>query len=111
MVLELGKAVSFLLSILSLYSLALSAFFIPGSRWQDRLSMALLHVALAGCVCFASGFVFSWPTQASGGTPLALTSTLPVRIFLWSLLGLALLFVTSWYLDVYYLTLLWRNQP
>jgi hypothetical protein len=37
--------------------------------------------------------------------------TLPVRLFLWSLAGMALLFFLCWYLEEYYVPLLWKNQP
>jgi hypothetical protein len=56
--LELGKALSFFLSILSICPLVMNAFFVPGTRWQERLGMALVRAALAGCVCFASGLLF-----------------------------------------------------
>lgn len=111
MFLELGKALSFFLSILSLYPVALSAFFVPGSRWQERLTMSLVKVAFAGCVCFASGLLFSLQPQESLEEEPSLMSTLPVRMFFWTLLGMAVLFVLSWYLEEYYVPLLWRNQP
>ena len=37
MLLEIGKSLSLLLSILSLDALLASAFFVPGARWDDRL--------------------------------------------------------------------------
>jgi hypothetical protein len=40
-----------------------------------------------------------------------LLHTLPVRLFLWALSGFSLLFVLGWYLDAYYVPLLWRNLP
>lgn len=110
MLLELGKALSFFLSILSLYPIVMSAFFAPGTHWEERLSLALMKIALAGCVCFASGLFFYRPAHGQDpGEPLM--QTLPVRIFLWTLIGVAVLFVLSWYLEEYYVPLLWRNQP
>ena len=108
MLLEVGKALSFFMSILSLYALLVSAFFVPGSRWEERLVGSLLRIALAGCMCFASGLLFRVSTEP-GEPPV--TRTLPVRLFLWALAGMALLFVLSWYLEEYYVPLLWRNQP
>jgi hypothetical protein len=105
MVLELSRALSFFLSILSLYPVLTSAFFVPGSHWQDRLAMSLLRIALAACVCFISGLLFSWPSPANPAGQ-SLTSTLPVRMFLWTLTGMAILFAVSWYLEEYYLPLL-----
>lgn len=107
MLLELGKALSFFMSILSLYALLVSAFFVPGSRWEERLVGSLLRIALAACVCFASGLLFR--STEPGEPPV--TRTLPVRLFLWALAGMALLFFLSWYLEEYYVPLLWRNQP
>lgn len=110
MLLEIGKALSFILSILSLYPIVLSAFFVPGIHWEDRLSLALVKIAMAGCICFASGLLFCRPPRAGcKGEPLM--RTLPVQIFMWTLAGVAVLFLLSWYLETYYVPLLWRNQP
>lgn len=110
MLLEFGKVLSFFLSILSLYPIVVSAFFVPGTHWEERLSLSLVKVAMAGCICFASGFFFSRPPRPGcPGEPLM--QTLPVRIFLWTVAGVAVFFVLSWYLETYYVPLLWRNQP
>lgn len=107
---EIGKALSFMLSILSLFPLVVSAFFEPGTHWQDRLTMSMVRIGLAACVCSASGLFFSRPSSPDDrGVPL--TQTLPVRMFFWTLLGVALMFVLSWYLEAYFVPLLWRNQP
>jgi hypothetical protein len=105
--LDLGRAVSLALSIISLYALMDSAFFIPGTRWEERLVASSARIGFAACVCFASGILFRHSTDPE----VPLTRTLPVRLFLWTLLGISLLFAISWYLDVYYVPLLWRNQP
>ena len=102
MLLELLRPLSFLLSILSLYTVMMNAFFVPGIRWEERLWMALLRVGFAGCVCFSSGILYSWPTHVPGFQTEPLLSTLPIRLFFWTVLGVALLFALSWYLDVYY---------
>jgi hypothetical protein len=39
------------------------------------------------------------------------TRTLPVRLYFWALAGMTVLFVLSWYLEEYYVPLIWRNQP
>lgn len=112
MVLELGKAISFFASIASLYALMASAFFVPGTEWQDRLIGSLLRILMAACVCFASGILFR--EEALQNTPESeppLTSTLPVRLFFWSLLAMALLFLLSWFLETYYIPQIWKNQP
>jgi hypothetical protein len=106
LLLDLGKVVSFVMSILSLCVLLDSAFFIPATRWEDRLVASVARVGLAGCVCMISGWLFHFSEPK---VPLA--HTLPVRLFLWALSGFSLLFALGWYLDVYYVPLLWRNLP
>jgi hypothetical protein len=105
--LDLSRALSLALSIISLYALMDSAFFIPGTRWEERLVASFARIGFAACVCFASGILFRHSTDPA----VPLTRTLPVHLFLWTLLGISLLFSISWYLDVYYVPLLWRNQP
>lgn len=100
MILDLARALSFFLSILSLYWVTISAFFVPGTRWQERLTLALLRMSLAACVCFFSGLLFSWPARSSR-RPESITSTLPVQLFFWTLAGIAILFLGSWYLASY----------
>jgi hypothetical protein len=107
MLLEIGKGVSLLMSILSLCALLESAFLAPGTRWEERLIGSLLRIALAGCVCFASGLLF----QSAEPEPASVTRTLPVKLFFWALAGMAVLFVLSWYLEEYYVPLIWKNQP
>lgn len=110
MLLEIGKSLSLLLSILSLDFLLASAFFVPGARWDDRLLNSLVRVLLAGCVCFASGLLFEHPHGESQERSDIL-HTLPVRLFFWGLAGMTLLFALSWYLEEYYVPMLWKNQP
>jgi hypothetical protein len=94
---DLSKVVSFAMSILSLCALLDTAFFIPATRWEDRLIASLARIGFAGCVCLISGVLFHFSQPQ---VPLA--RTLPVRLFVWTLSGLLLLFVIGWYLDVYY---------
>jgi hypothetical protein len=111
MLLELSKAFSFLVSLMSLYFVFWNSFFIPGSRWEERVWLACSSVGFAGCVCFMSGIVFRWPSAENPERDCPLLSTLPVRVFLWALVGMVVLFVSSWYLDVYYVPQLWKNLP
>jgi hypothetical protein len=105
--LDLGRVVSLALSILSLYALLDSAFFLPATRWEERLVASIARVGLAACVCLISGHLFRFRNHPQ----VALGRTLPVRLFLWTILGAAILFALAWYLDVYYVPLLWKNQP
>lgn len=111
MFLEIGRGLSFILSILSLYAVLEGAFFIPGSDWLERLNLSLLRVAIAACACFASGILFALPRAKHAESDMPITSTLPVQMFFWGMAGVAILSVVSWYLEVYYVPLLWRNLP
>ncbi|MGA9673004.1 MAG: hypothetical protein WBQ94_27640 [Terracidiphilus sp.] len=105
MLFELARPLSFFLSMLSLYPVMMHAFFVPGTRWPERLLASLLHIALAGCVCFMSGLLYSRPSPATPeGEPLM--STFPVRMFLWTMVGMALLFALSWFLEEYFVPLM-----
>jgi hypothetical protein len=109
MLLEILRPVSFFLSLLSLYPVLMGAFFEPGSRWEDRMWMALARVGFAACICFASGILYSWPGPTPAERGESVLTTLPVRVFFWAMVGVALLFVLSWYLDVYYVPLARRD--
>jgi hypothetical protein len=102
MILDIAKASSFFLSIFCLYQVVLNAFFVPGSRWEERLILALAKIALAGCVCFLSGLLFSQPWRMNSKPAEHLLATLPVRMYLWTILGVSVLFVLSWYLEESY---------
>jgi hypothetical protein len=105
--LDLARAISLAFSILSLYALLNSAFFLPATRWEERLVASVARVGLAVCVCLISGILFRF--QARPEVPL--TRTLPVRLLIWTLVGAAAFFALGWYLDRYYVPQLWRNQP
>ena len=106
MFLELLRPLSFFLSILSLYPVMLSAFFVPGTRWEERLWLALLRVTLAACVCLLSGLLYAWHPPSSPAAAEPLLSTLPVRLFFWAMAGMTLLFALSWCLDTWYMPML-----
>jgi hypothetical protein len=106
MLLELARPLSFILSILSLYPVLVSAFFVPGTHWQERLGMAVLYIALAACICFMSGLLFAWPTRTVPATGQPLLTTLPVRLFFWAMTAMTILFAVSWYLEEFYLPML-----
>jgi hypothetical protein len=98
MFLDLSKALCFFLCILSLYHASIHAFFVPGTRWEERLLLALVRLALAACICFFSGLVFTWPIRTNPDRGQHLIATLPVRLFLWSTACMVALFLSSWFL-------------
>jgi len=101
MLLDLARAVSFLLSIVTLSWAALGAFFVPGSHWQDRLTLASLRLAVAACMSLFSGLLFSWRSGTRRTLHQPLTSTLPVQLFFWAVAAIVILFIGSWYLASY----------
>jgi hypothetical protein len=107
LLLDLGRALTFLLSILSLYALVDTAFFVTATTWQQRLLASIARVVLAACVSFVSGLLFHLHTNPN----IPISRTLPVRIFLWTLAAVIVLFTLAWLLDAYYVPLLWKNQP
>lgn len=98
MLLDIAKAVSFLFSLLLLCRTALFAFFIPGTRWEERLAFAALRLGFAACVCVFSGLLFTWPADSNPDRGKPLVSSLPVRLLIWSTAAIAVLFVSAWYL-------------
>ncbi|WP_263379328.1 hypothetical protein [Granulicella paludicola] len=112
MLLDLGKALSFLISLLSLYPLFFAAFFVPGTHWQDRLLLASDKVVLSALCCFVSGILFSTSEhRQSTLTAQEVFATLPVRLYVLALGGMAVLFLSSWFIDTYYMPLFWKNLP
>jgi hypothetical protein len=112
MLLELVRAISFFLALLSLYPAMWSAFFAPGERWEDRLFMALGRMLTSACLCLASGFLFAIPTKDDDADkPTSVLNTPPVRMFFCAMAGIALLFFVSWYLAVYYVPLTYKYLP
>ena len=98
MLLELAKLASFLLSILSLYSVLVPAFFEPARSWQQRLVLGLTRLAVAGCISVASGCLFALPVRTNPDRHVPLWKTLPIRVFLSAAIVLATLFLLTWYL-------------
>ncbi len=98
MLLDLAKAVAFFFCILVLCQSALYAFFVPGTHWRERLMYALVRLAFAACVCLLSGIVFTLPVRANPDRNQPLAQSMPVRLYLWSLVGISILFAMAWYL-------------
>jgi hypothetical protein len=98
MLLDLTKSLSFFATLLSLYPVVLNAFFLPATRWQDRLLLALSRLAISACIALVSGILFRWPSPSNPDAGQSLTATLPIRLFLWSSIALTILFTLHWYL-------------
>jgi cation transport ATPase len=96
--LDLAKAGSFFFCILVLCRAAMHAFFDPAASLQDRILLALAQLFFAACVAVFSGFIFTWPVRSNPEYGRRITSTLPIRVFLWASAGMVTLFLTSWYL-------------
>ena len=99
MLLDLAKAVSFFLCIVCLYQAAIHTFFLPGTHWHDRLLFALVRLAFAACICLLSGILFLVPARTNPDRDLTLSHTPPVRLYLWSLGAITLLFLLGWLLS------------
>ena len=95
--LEIAKAATFFASLLALYWTALSAFFLPGLDWQDRLLLALARLSLSAAVCLFSALIFRLPTPSNPDANQPLTAALPLQLFFWAAPILALLVLASWY--------------
>jgi cation transport ATPase len=104
---DLAKLAALVLTILSIYALLGSVFFIPGTTWQLRLESSIQTLVMTGCVCFASGLLFRLTTHPEP----AVIRTLPVRLFFWSLGGVVLMFLLSRYLEVYYIPYDLKHLP
>jgi hypothetical protein len=110
--LPLVKFVALALSILSLCALMGHAFFVPGTAWEDRLIDGLGMMGLAAAICFASGLIFEIPNRKFDPEPTpSLIQTLPVRLFLWAVPVMAVVFVVSWFLAADFVPMIWKNRP
>lgn len=106
MLLDLGKFASLLLSILCLFAVFHTAFIMPAGSFDDRAIASLKMLAVAAAVCWGSGWIFCYWERKMGAENPSIARTLPMRAFWWSSLGMLILFLVSWYVEVYYLPLL-----
>jgi hypothetical protein len=111
MLLEFARTFSFFVSMLALYPVVSGAFFVPGSHWHERLILAAARLGLAGCLALVSGILFARPWVYEDGAGRRLIAALPVRIYLWTILAVAVLFLLSWYLNEFYVPYLWKSLP
>jgi hypothetical protein len=81
-----------------------SAFFVPAHGFEVRILASLKMLALAAAACWTGGWIFCrWERRMGGNCRLA--TTLPMMMFWWASTIFVLLFVLSWYFEVYYLPL------
>jgi len=105
MVLELARPVALLCSILSLLGVFHAAFLEPTGDVEQRLVGSLGPLLLAASIAFAGGLTFQarWRTGGNRRSEyvVPLIETFPMRIFCWSVAGMAVLFLLSWYLEAH----------
>jgi undecaprenyl pyrophosphate phosphatase UppP len=95
---DLGKFLAMLASILSLYWSAVAAFFTVNADWSERLMLLALKLVIACCISVVSGMVFSLPLRANPDAGEPLLQTLPVQLFCWGAMCIVAIFLLSWYL-------------
>jgi hypothetical protein len=105
MLLELGKFCSLLLGILCLCAVFHCAFLVQDTSLIDRLVAALKMLAGTAVICYGSGWIFHRWDLMVGIKDSSIVSSLPMKLFWWALLGMAVLFIVSWYLEYYYMPL------
>jgi hypothetical protein len=106
MLLELARPIVLLACILALLTLFHAAFLEPAVSTFEHLEDALGPLLLAAASAIVGGFVFL-PSRRARVVPISrardLWATFPIRVFFWSTLGMALLFVAAWYFETYLL--------
>lgn len=96
---ELAKPVTFILCILSLYALFITAFLVPSSDMHQKIYDSLGLLMLAAGASLVSGLIFQRATPERYPGSTRLTATLPVQLFCWSSSVMLVLFIVSWYLE------------
>ena len=78
---ELGKPVTFIFCILSLYALFVSAFLVPSSDMHQKICDSLSLLMLAAGMSLISGLIFVRATPEPHAGKVRLVTTLPVQLF------------------------------
>jgi hypothetical protein len=94
---ELAKPVTFILCILSLYALFMTAFLLPSNDMHQKICDCLGPLMLAAGVSLISGLIFLRAMPEPGNARLV--ATLPVQLFVWASGIMLVLFIVSWYLE------------
>lgn len=103
MLLELGKFISLLGSLLCLCALFHAAFLIPANTFEQRLLSLLQMLMFAAGVSLASGWIFYYQERRAGMQPTSIASTFPMKVFWWTAAIILGLFLFAWFLQVYFL--------
>jgi hypothetical protein len=103
--LELGKFVSLLLSILCLYAVFHTAFLTRVDEFHEHILPVLRMFVLAAAACWSSGWIFHRWEQKAGAEHSRIAGTFPVKIFWWASAGFLILFALSWFIEDFYLPL------
>jgi hypothetical protein len=96
---ELGKPVTFIFCILSLYALFMSAFLAPSSDMHQKICDSLGLLMLAAGMSLISGLIFVRATPEPRAGKVRLVTTLPIQLFVWASSIMLVLFIVSWYLE------------
>lgn len=95
MLLDLIRTMTCLGGVLIMAQALIGGLLTPGMLWQERLLFLAGRLVVAGCLCAASGLLFTFG-DSSGMSKRRFRSTLPVRVLLWASLGVTTAFALSW---------------
>ena len=107
MVLELVRPIALLSCILSLLGVFHAAFLDPAADVEQRMLGSFGPLLLAAAMALAAGLVFLPARHSSLGARrhnvglASLVATFPMKVFCWTMAGMAALFAVSWYLEAY----------
>ena len=101
MILELARPVALLCCILSLLGVFRAAFLELSSDVEQRLAGSVGPLLLAVGIALISGLIFQARGCSRAGHSASLVETFPMKVFLWSIAGMLLLFLLSWYLEAH----------
>jgi hypothetical protein len=101
MFVEIAKPITLLFSILSLYGVFHTAFLLPATDVEQKISESVILLALAAGICLLSGLIFREAPENRDARPDPLTKTLPIQLFCWASSVMLILFLVSWYLKVH----------
>src|ERR1700749_4940412 len=96
---ELAKPIALMLCMISLFGVFHTAFLVPASDLQQRISTGLERLALAAGISLISGMIFWKPASGASEDGDRFWGTLPMRIFIWTTAAMFIFFIASWYLE------------